>query len=260
MNSILIRTIANALIALFASSMLAVSATAQSDTKAGALPTSAPVRERVGSVLGKDVYRDQLKGSPPKYDEVAVLFMAPALDEFQGKHGAKFEMTDDEVKKAVDWMAAETKTQGGEQWKLWQERERKRRSELPKLIKRLEADLANPRTLPAEESGLRVALRIAKLEQTLPHASEVWMVFRGRKFEQYLYANYGGGRIIHQQFGPEALDARRKLLLELEEKGRFQITDPNLRKLAYDYWERPAHPGGFHTDPRILEFPWTKRP
>ncbi len=55
-----------------------------------------------------------------------------------------------------------------------------------------------------------------------------------RKFEKYLHGIYGGGRTIYQQFGPEAPDARQKLLLKLEEPGKFHITDPALRKFAYD--------------------------
>jgi hypothetical protein len=164
-------------------------------------------REHIGSALGQDIYRDQLKSSPPTYSEVVQLFMAPAMNEFREQQASKFEMTDDEVQAAFEWLAAQAKAQGG--------------------------------------------------EQTGPTAGLVNLLFGGRKFEQYLYDHYGGGRIIHQQFGPEALDARRKLLLELEQDGKFQITDAELRRLAYDYWERPNHPGGFHTDRRLLEFPWT---
>lgn len=215
-------------------------------------------RERVGSALGRDIYRDQLKSNPQTYIEVVELFMSPALDEFRQKHGAKYEMTDDEIKAAVDWQTAEMKKRGGEQWDRWQKRGRERQAKLPAVIGRIEAEIMNPRTLPAEERRLRISLRLAKLEQTVPHASEVYLILGNRKFEQYLFDNYGGGRIIHQQLGPEALDARRKLLLEMEKNGKFQITDPELRKLAYDYWERPMHPGGFHTDRRLLEFPWTK--
>lgn len=215
-------------------------------------------RERIGSALGQDIYRDRLKGNPPTYIEVVELFMSPAMDEFRDKHRAKFEMTDDEIREAAEWQSAELKKQGGEQWEFWQKRERERQATLPADIVRIEAEIMNPRTLPAEERQLRISLRLAKLEQTVPHASDVYLMLGNRKFEQYLFNNYGGGRIIHQQLGPEALDARRKLLLELEEAGKFQITDPELRKLAYDYWERPNHPGGFHTDDRLLMFPWTK--
>ncbi len=139
----------------------------------------------------------------------------------------------------------------------WQNRIRNQREELPGLIKKIEGEIAKCESNTAEAKAWRTALRLAKLEQTVPKASTAYMMFRDRKFEQYLFANYGGGRIIHQQLGPEALDARRKLLLELEQAGKFQIADPELRKLAYDYWERPKHPGGFHTDRRLLEFPWS---
>lgn len=215
-------------------------------------------RERIGTALGKDVYRDQLKGTPPTDSEVVQLFMAPAMNEFREQHQAKFEMTDDEIRTAAAWQTAQVKQQGGEQWEFWQRRERQRPAELPILIKQIETEIANPSSNTVEKKTWQAALRLVKLEQTVPHAGLVALMFGSRKFEQYLYDNYGGGRIIHQQLGPEALDARRKLLLELEAAGKFQISDPELRKLAYDYWERPNHPGGFHTDRRLLEYPWTK--
>lgn len=215
-------------------------------------------RERIGSALGQDIYRDQLKGNPPTYDEVVQLFMAPAMEEFREKHSAKYEMTDEEIRQAVELQTTELKKRGGEQWENWQVRGQKRQAERPKQIAEAEAALANPATPEKEKKELRIAIRVMKLEETSPNAGEVFYFMKERKFEQYLYDNYGGGRIIHQQFGPEALDARRKLLLKLEEALKFQITDPELRKLAYDYWERPAHPGGFHTDRRILELPWTE--
>lgn len=221
-------------------------------------PADGVNRMRIGSALGKGVYRDQLKSNPPTHSELVHLFMAPALNEFREKHRAKFEMTDEEIRKASEWQSAEMRKQGGEQWEFWQKRERERQAELPILIQKIESEIANPTSNTVEKKAWEAALRLAKLEQTIPHAGLVAVMFGNRKFEKYLHCNYGGGRIIHQQFGPEALDARRKLLLELEDKGKFQITDPELRKLAYDYWERPSHPGGFHTDHRILMFPWTK--
>ncbi len=257
MNVILSRRMSIALIAVITTSMQAIPATAQSDTKAGTSST-APVRERIGSALGQDVYRDQLKGNPPTYDEVVQLFMAPAMEEFREKHSAEYEMADEEIRQAVEWQTTELKKRGGEQWENWQVRGQKRQAERPKQIAEAETALANPATPENETKELRIAIRVMQLEETSPNAGEVFYFMKERKFEKYLYDHYGGGRIIHQQFGPEALDARRKLLLELEEAGKFQITDPELRKLAYDYWERPAHPGGFHTDHRILMFPWTE--
>lgn len=215
-------------------------------------------RERIGSALGKDVYLDELKDSPPTYHQVVQLFMAPAMEEFEREIWSRVEMTDDEIRAGVEWMEAEAKKQGGVRWEHWQAQSKQQKLDVEKRLAEIKSQLDNPATSENERLMLKTALRVAALESTHPHAGEVWFTMHRRKFEMYLYRNYGGGRIIHQQFGPEALDARRKLLLELEDAGKFQITDPELRKLAYDYWERPSHPGGFHTDERLLMFPWTK--
>lgn len=158
----------------------------------------------------------------------------------------------------IEWMEADMKKRGGPAWENWQARSIKIKANVDKRLAEIKRQLESPATLESERSLLKTALRVTSLEATHPHASEVWMTFHRRKFEKFLHCNYGGGRIIHQQFGPEALDARRKLLIEMEEAKKFQITDPELHKLAFDYWERATHPGGFHTDHRILMFPWTK--
>lgn len=221
-------------------------------------PAEQKQRERIGSALGKDIYRDELKDSPPTYHQVVQLFMAPAMEEFEREKWETFEMTDDEIRAGVEWMEAETKKQGGARWEQWQAQSMQQKSDVDKRLAEIKSQLENPATPENERPLLKTALRVTALESTHPHAGEVWLIMHRRKFEMDLYRNFGGGRIIHQQLGAEALDARRKLLLELEQAGKFQFTDPELRKLAYDYWERPNHPGGFHTDHRILMFPWTK--
>lgn len=215
-------------------------------------------RDRIGAALGKDIYRDELKDTPPTYHQVVQLFIAPAMEEYEREKWETCEMTDDEILAGLKWMEAEAKKQGGARWEQWQAQSKQQKSEVDKRLAEIKSQLDNPATPDNERPLLKTAMRVAALESTHPHASEVWLSMHRRKFELYLFNNYGGGRIIHQQFGPEALDARRKLLLELEQAGKFQITDPELRKLAFDYWERPSHPGGFHTDHRLLLFPWTK--
>jgi hypothetical protein len=214
-------------------------------------------RERIGSTMGKDLFRDQLPNSPT-YSDVVELFMSPVLEEFHKEHGSKYELTDDEIRAAVDWATSEMRKRGDEDWERWEAQSKQHQEDALVRVAKIEAALANPETPEKEMENYRKALRVSKLEATHPHATEMWFLMNGRKFEQYLFDYYGGGRIILQQLGPEALDARRKLLLELEKKGKFEVTDPELRKLAYDYWERPKHPGGFHTDRRYLAFPWTK--
>ena len=215
-------------------------------------------RDRIGTALGKDIYRDELKDNPPTYHQVVQRFMVPAMEEYEREKCEAFEMTDDEIRAGVEWMEAETKKQGGARWEQWQAQSKQQKSHVDKRLAEIKSQLDNPATPENERLTLKTALRVTALESTHPHAGEVWLIMHRRKFEMYLYRNYGGGRIIHQQLGPEALDARRELLLELEQAGKFQITDPGLRKLAFDYWERPSHPGGFHNDDRLLMFPWTK--
>ena len=221
-------------------------------------PAEQRQRDRIGTALGKDIYRDELKDNPPTYHQIVQLFMAPAMEEFEQERWEAVEMTDDEIRAGVEWMEAETKKQGGARWEQWQAQSMQQKSDVDKRLAEIVSQLDNPATPENERPLLKTALRVTALESTHPHAGEVWLTMHRRKFEMYLYRNYGGGRIIHQQFGPEALDARRKLLLKFEEAGKFQITDPELRQLAYDYWERPSHPGGFHTDHRLLMFPWTE--
>lgn len=215
-------------------------------------------RERIGSSLGKDIYRDELKFNPPTYDQVARLFMGPAIEEYEREVLAKVEMTDAEIRAGVEWMEADAKKQGGARWEQWQAQSKQLKASVDQRLAEIKRQLDDPATSENGRPMLKSALRVTALEATHPHAGEVWFVNYRRKLEQYLFDNYGGGRIIHQQFGPEALDARKKLLQEMEKEGKFEVTDPELRKLAYNYWERPNHPGGFHTDRRILMFPWTK--
>ncbi|HQZ67848.1 MAG TPA: hypothetical protein PLY87_22310 [Planctomycetaceae bacterium] len=221
-------------------------------------PVEKNMRERIGSALGQDIYLDQLMTIPPTYHQVVQLFMAPAMEEFERKHWSEFEVTDDEVLAGVVWKEAEAKKQGGGVWEYWQAQSKEQQANVDKRLVEIKRQLDDPATPEEQRPLLKSALRVQALEKTHPHSGEVWLMNYRRKLEQYLFDNYGGGRIIHQQFGPEALDAQHKLLLGLEQAGKFEITDPALRKLAYDYWERPMHPGGFHTDRRLLEFPWTK--
>lgn len=59
-------------------------------------------------------------------------------------------------------------------------------------------------------------------------------VIRRYKINQAVWAEYGG-RIIFQQFGPEPLDAYRKLLEEHQKKGTFKIVDPSMAEPFWSY-------------------------
>ncbi len=74
------------------------------------------------------------------------------------------------------------------------------------------------------------------------------MLIGNAKLQKYLYDAYGGGRLLFQQAGVEAFDATRRMLEAQEAEGRFAITDPQVRALAYDYWTRD-HGAFMITDP-----------
>jgi hypothetical protein len=74
------------------------------------------------------------------------------------------------------------------------------------------------------------------------------MLIGNVKLQKQLYAAYGGGRLLFQQAGVEAFDATRRMLEAREAGGRFAITDPEARGLAYDYWTRD-HGAFMITDP-----------
>src|SRR5690606_35955547 len=62
-----------------------------------------------------------------------------------------------------------------------------------------------------------------------------WYVDRW-KVQRHLYEHFGGGRVIWQQAGFEAFAAMHRWLQSEEQDGRFQIRDPELRSIFYEYW------------------------
>ena len=71
------------------------------------------------------------------------------------------------------------------------------------------------------------------------------------KIERELHRAYGG-RVIFQQFGPEALDARRLLYETAEKNGDLKFDDPGVRHLFY-YYANMRH---VVVDAKALEKPW----
>jgi hypothetical protein len=73
----------------------------------------------------------------------------------------------------------------------------------------------------------------------------------GWKIERELHRTYGG-RVIFQQAGPEALDARRMLFEEAEKQGHLKFDDPAVRHMFY-YYANMQHTV---VDAKALERPW----
>jgi hypothetical protein len=89
-----------------------------------------------------------------------------------------------------------------------------------------------------------------------PNAAFARMFILPWKIERELQRTYGG-RIIFQQFGLEALDARRKLYEAAEAAGDLKFDDPGVRHLFYYYANMPHTFGG---DEQALEKPWFLEP
>jgi hypothetical protein len=72
------------------------------------------------------------------------------------------------------------------------------------------------------------------------------------KTERELHRVYGG-RVIFQQAGPEALDARRRLFEQAEEQGDIRFVDAGVRHLFYYYYANMQHT---FIDEKALERPF----
>lgn len=76
------------------------------------------------------------------------------------------------------------------------------------------------------------------------------------KQQRWFYRRYGG-RVIHQQVGPEAVDAMRDFFKEAEAKKDFVIYDPEL-KTQFRAPYLKERPGTVVPDAdRVFEHPWS---
>ena len=192
--------------------------------------TTEPPREQVGEVLGKPVYRDEVKAKG-----ASRLFFAPLVAEYRREHQAEIEPTKDEIKAVGDFFqqkhAEEMKEKGPKM--------RARLAEVEQQLAGDDLDDKQRKKLEIEKTGLKARLR---------PPSEFFPVFilNNWKFQRHLYDHYGGGRILWQQAGLEAFDAMHKWLQDQERQGKFKVSDAKLRAELYHYWTTHNH-GAFLT-------------
>jgi hypothetical protein len=58
---------------------------------------------------------------------------------------------------------------------------------------------------------------------------------RAYKLNQLLWRDFGGGRVVLKNFGPEPFDAKRRFLESEEKKGHFEILDDAVRA---QFWSK----------------------
>ena len=188
-------------------------------------------RERIGEVLGKPVYRDQIDEKSFDDDmtesleeELTRLFCAQPMQKYLAKHQLEFEPTPAELKAA----AAHS---------LEGRRETKKRfvARLRAIETKLAAERIAERRLKLIENRDSEQEVIDVLEQDAPEEILRYSIVQ-LKVQRHLHGRFGG-RVLLQQFGPESIDAHRKLVEELEKNGDFKITDKVLRAALYKQWD-----------------------
>ncbi|TWT79686.1 hypothetical protein CA13_10920 [Planctomycetes bacterium CA13] len=211
-------------------------------------------REQIGEVLGRPVYRDEIRvGKDVSLsDELHRLFTAPVTQQYRQTHKDKIAPTLAEI-------AAATKHFDN------QHRERIKGQE-PALRRQLKS-VKEQLTLKGltEENKQKLTIEKMTLQARLnpPGKSFAAWMLNNRKFQLHLHQTYGGGRILFQQAGMEAFDATQKWLETLERDGKFKISDPKLRSVLYHYWTTQNH-GPFLMDDKkriheFLEPEWMKQ-
>jgi hypothetical protein len=206
-------------------------------------PTKIPPSRVVGSVLGKPVTAAEIELTEPidttvVFDsrdkarwklmtKISTILGGPIIDRFIMQQKQKIEPTPEELTKA----AADTR----------EGRERTVRQMEAKLAD-LKAQLAKPQLAADQKAKLlkeqeehETRLKIMREGLTLTSPTDfIRQLIIARKLERTLHETYGG-RVIFQQFGPEALDARRKLFEQAEKDGDLTFDDAGVRRMFYYY-------------------------
>jgi len=214
-----------------------------------------PPREAIGSVLGKKIYRDDIKTGeqgPSLESELHRLFTRPVMQMYMQVHQKEVTPTPEELAAATAFFQ--------------REHAKRMEAEKPALLKEqaeIEAQLKSETLTKEARRKLTSRLQIIKLRMEPPGDQLAHFMLDGWKFQKHLYDNFGGGRILWQQAGQEAFDATQKWLQSQEKAGHFQITDAALRTQFYHYWTTQNH-GAFLIDDKdrireeFLEPAWLK--
>lgn len=221
-------------------------------------PAEMPPSRTVGSVYGKAVTAADIGLTAPidpaiQFDgrdtarwklmgRIMTAFGGPVVERFVQRE--KIEATRDEIMKFKSNFR-KRRERNVHQWeaRLVELKKELAESNLSNEDKRkLEKERAEYEELAASMGESRAADIPEEMARTL---IVTW------KTERELHRMYGG-RVIFQQAGPEALDARRRLFEQAEKKSDIRFADAGVRHLFYYYADMK------HTviDDKALERPW----
>jgi hypothetical protein len=223
-----------------------------------AKPVSDSPSRKVGSVLGKSITANDIGLSTVidpdvQFDasdsarwelmqRIVMEFGKPVSDRFVKEQ--KIAATADEIAQFKKTMRAQNERQLREMADRVAEIKSKLSS--PDLVADAKAKLEQEQQL--YQRTLSSLSETAKRE-TPDEIAQAFIV--AWKTERDLHRAYGG-RVIFQQAGPEALDARRMLYEKAEKKGDLKFDDPGVRHLFY-YYSKMKH---IAVDAKTLERPW----
>ena len=221
-------------------------------------PPQAPDNRAVGTVYGKTVTAADIGLTAPidvavKFDSrdtaqwelmgrITTTFGRPVVDRFVKRQ--KIEATADEIEK-FHATSRKMKQRNLEQWQAKRVQLKKdlAASDLAEADKaKLEKELAMYERFIAAQSKEPAGNVLDNLARRFIVA---W------KTERELHWAYGG-RVIFQQAGLEALDARRRLFEEAEKNGDLKFEDPGVRHMFYYY----SHMRHSFIDEKALDRPW----
>lgn len=207
-----------------------------------------PDHEKIGTVMGQAVYRDQLRTGKniSQRDELFRLFAQPVKEHYISDRRKALVPNEREIAFAAKYFCQNQQIR-----RLSQKEKNMIRQQIMTIDKQLKTDRltkTQQQDLKAQQTELQACL-------DMPCRTFARFMLDRWKFQRHLYLTYGKGRILWQQAGVEAFDAMYRWLQDREKQGEFSIDDPQLHSLFYTYWTTQKH-GSFLTSDqkRIHDF------
>lgn len=207
-----------------------------------------PGHEQIGTVMGRAVYRDQLRTGKnvTQREELFRLFAQPVKEQYISDRRKSLVPTEQEITYAAAFFCRDQQIR-----RLDDKEKNMIRQQLLTIEKQLRTEQlvsSEKRKLQEQQTELQACL-------DMPCRTFARFMLDRWKFQRHLYLTYGKGRILWQQAGIEAFDGMYRWLQAREKQGEFSIDDPRLHTEFYAYWTTQKH-GSFLTrdQKRIREF------
>lgn len=184
--------------------------------------------DEVGHILGSSIYRADLSYDRENgaADHLQRRILHPMIASYQSANSEELAPQTFELVAANARINADFKNFLGENAK-----------ELFRELVSVEAALRSEGLDDAEKEQLLATRASINAQLEPPKPQHVWLYVMNWKFQQHLYDTYGGGRVLLQNFGPEAVDATVSWLKSREAAGDFEIKDEELRTAFYEQWQ-----------------------